>query len=116
MRLVLRDTGGGVPAEALERVFDPFFSTKPASQGMGLGLALCRSIMLGFGGSIGLSNLADGRGAEAVLVFQRARHGQAATGSALDIEPAPPAPEGTQRGRARRGGEVRGEIGGFLGR
>jgi C4-dicarboxylate-specific signal transduction histidine kinase len=116
VRLVLRDTGGGVPAEALGRVFDPFFSTKPASQGMGLGLALCRSIMLGFGGSIGLSNLADGRGAEAVLVFQRARHGQAATGSALDIEPAPPAPEGTQRGRARRGGEVRGEIGGFLGR
>jgi len=103
VRLVLRDTGGGVPAEALGRVFDPFFSTKPASQGMGLGLALCRSIMLGFGGSIGLRNLADGRGAEAVLVFQRARQGPAATGSALDIEPAPPAPEGTQRGRARRG-------------
>jgi len=77
VRLVVRDTGGGIPAEALERVFDPFFSTKPASKGTGLGLALCRSIMLRFGGHIGLSNLAHGQGAEAVLTFQRARQKQA---------------------------------------
>jgi two-component system C4-dicarboxylate transport sensor histidine kinase DctB len=53
-------------------VFEPFFSTKPARQGMGLGLALCRSIMLRFGGHIALSNLGHGQGAEAVLTFQRA--------------------------------------------
>ena len=72
VRLLLRDTGGGIPAEALERVFEPFFSTKPARQGMGLGLALCRSIMLRFGGHIALRNLGHGQGAEAVLTFQRA--------------------------------------------
>jgi len=116
VRLLVRDSGGGIPAEALERVFDPFFSTKPASQGTGLGLPLCRSIMLRFGGSIGLSNLADGGGAEAVLVFQRARQRPAETRQEFDIEPAPPAPKGAQRGRARRGGEVRGEVGGVSGR
>lgn len=77
VRLVLRDTGGGIPAEVVERVFDPFFSTKPASKGTGLGLALCRSIMLRFGGSVALGNLAHGQGAEAVLIFQRARQRQA---------------------------------------
>jgi len=77
VRLVLRDTGGGIPPEVVERVFDPFFSTKPASKGTGLGLALCRSIMLRFGGSVALGNLAHGQGAEAVLTFQRARQRQA---------------------------------------
>ncbi len=73
VRLVVADTGGGISPEALERVFDPFFTTKPASKGTGLGLPLCRSIMLRFGGSIGLTNLSNGLGAEAVLTFQRAR-------------------------------------------
>src|SRR3546814_19057379 len=40
------DTGCGMPHEVLERVFDPFYTTKPASQGPGLGMsqvfALCR--------------------------------------------------------------------------
>ncbi len=76
VRLVIADTGGGIPAEALERVFDPFFTTKPASKGTGLGLPLCRSIMLRFGGSIGLTNMSNGQGAEAVLTFQRARQPQ----------------------------------------
>jgi PAS domain S-box-containing protein len=44
------DTGPGVPAELLERVFDPFFSTK--EQGSGLGLAICASIARGHAGRI----------------------------------------------------------------
>jgi signal transduction histidine kinase len=87
VRLVVRDTGGGIPAEALERVFDPFFSTKPASKGTGLGLPLCRTIMLRFGGSIGLSNLAHGQGAEAVLTFQRARQRQAERAARATLMP-----------------------------
>jgi len=84
VRLVVTDTGSGIPAEALERVFDPFFSTKPASKGTGLGLPLCRSIMLRFGGSISLTNVPNGTGALAVLTFQRARQPQ---GERVDVTP-----------------------------
>ncbi len=46
------DTGKGIPPENLTRVFEPFFSTKRAGVGSGLGLSLCRSIVLEFGGDI----------------------------------------------------------------
>ena len=39
LRLQLRDTGTGVPAEVLTHIFDPFFTTKPPGRGTGLGLA-----------------------------------------------------------------------------
>lgn len=74
VRLVVSDTGGGIPADAIERVFDPFFTTKSSTKGTGLGLPLCRSIMLRFGGGISLTNLRSGLGAQAVLTFQRARN------------------------------------------
>jgi signal transduction histidine kinase len=48
------DTGPGVPAELLERVFDPFFSTK--EQGSGLGLAICASIARAHAGRIQAEN------------------------------------------------------------
>jgi signal transduction histidine kinase len=41
----VRDTGCGIPPENLQKVMDPFFTTKPVGQGTGLGLSIVRQIM-----------------------------------------------------------------------
>ncbi len=41
----IRDTGCGIPQENLDKVLDPFFTTKPVGQGTGLGLSIVRKIM-----------------------------------------------------------------------
>ncbi|TWB18093.1 histidine kinase/DNA gyrase B/HSP90-like ATPase [Rhizobium sp. ERR 1071] len=46
----VRDTGGGMPAEMLDRIFEAFYTTKP--KGMGMGLAISRSIIEAHGGAI----------------------------------------------------------------
>jgi two-component system, LuxR family, sensor kinase FixL len=57
----IRDTGPGIAEENVDRIFDSFFTTKDA--GMGIGLAICQSIIAGHGGNITVSNHPDG-GAE----------------------------------------------------
>jgi len=48
----IADTGPGMPADVLARLFTPFFTTKPVGVGTGLGLSICRRIVTGLGGSI----------------------------------------------------------------
>ncbi len=48
----ISDTGVGIPAHLVGRVFEPFFSTKPVGQGMGLGLWISHNIISGLGGSL----------------------------------------------------------------
>jgi signal transduction histidine kinase len=59
----IRDTGEGIAPEVLRRLFEPFFSTRPAGQGTGLGLALSRRILHRYGGRISLRS-EPGQGTE----------------------------------------------------
>ena len=48
----IKDNGMGIPADIVDKVFNPFFTTKPPDQGTGLGLAMSSDIVRGHGGSI----------------------------------------------------------------
>jgi signal transduction histidine kinase len=50
--VLIEDTGAGIPLAVQERVFQPFFTTKPIGQGTGLGLSICRGIVTALGGQI----------------------------------------------------------------
>ncbi|HLA76814.1 MAG TPA: ATP-binding protein [Vicinamibacteria bacterium] len=50
--LSVTDDGTGIPPENLDRIFNPFFTTKPVGQGTGLGLAMCHGIVASHGGDI----------------------------------------------------------------
>ena len=65
-RLWLRvaDTGPHVPDEVVQRLFEPFFSTKPAGEGLGLGLVISSSIVREFGGQLRVGQSESG------LVFE----------------------------------------------
>lgn len=52
VHIAVSDNGIGISPENLNRVFTPFFTTKPAGKGTGLGLSVCRRIIDGMGGSL----------------------------------------------------------------
>ncbi|MHB1121368.1 MAG: sensor histidine kinase [Ramlibacter sp.] len=52
VRIDVSDTGSGIPAEVQPRIFDTYFTTKPAGEGTGLGLPIVKSIVDEHGGEI----------------------------------------------------------------
>jgi signal transduction histidine kinase len=66
VRIKVRDTGSGIPAEALSQIFEPFFTTKEDQQRTGLGLAVARSIIEQHGGEIAVESM-PGKGTEFVV-------------------------------------------------
>ncbi len=71
--LVVEDNGIGITAEQEQRIFAPFFTTKPVGKGVGLGLAVSRGIIQAHGGDI-LCETVPGEGTRFILSFpQNAR-------------------------------------------
>jgi len=64
--VVVEDEGSGIPKEHLDRIFQPFFTTKP--QGTGLGLAITHRIVKDHGGDIRVES-APGNGTRVSMSF-----------------------------------------------
>jgi two-component system NtrC family sensor kinase len=65
----IRDNGNGIPGTIKDKIMQPFFTTKPAGEGTGLGLSLSYDIVVkGHGGNITVSSI-EGEGAEFVITL-----------------------------------------------
>jgi signal transduction histidine kinase len=60
LRLEVADSGPGFAAEVVDRLFDPWVTTKPPGQGTGLGLAIVRDVVRAHGGTIAASSTSTG--------------------------------------------------------
>ncbi|MGF6152434.1 two-component system C4-dicarboxylate transport sensor histidine kinase DctB [Pseudomonas fluorescens] len=60
VNLYIRDNGPGFCMEALGRAGEPFYTTKTRTQGLGLGLAICDTLMRAFGGELSFANHKEG--------------------------------------------------------
>ena len=78
VRIVVEDSGPGVPRDIRARIFDPFFTTKGPDEGTGLGLAICQRVVTEVGGKIWLEDSSLG-GAKFVVELPAAPEGMETT-------------------------------------
>ena len=60
------DNGNGIPQKVLDKIFQPFFTTKPTGQGTGLGLSLAYDIVKAHGGELKVETK-EGEGSEFII-------------------------------------------------
>jgi len=85
IRIEVEDTGPGIPADSLERIFNPFYTTKPVGHGTGLGLSISLGIISEHGGRIWAENV-PGAGARFCVELPRV----APEGAVAAVAAAPP--------------------------
>jgi CheY-like chemotaxis protein len=71
VQIEIADNGPGIPPDVLERIFEPFFTMRPSGAGTGLGLFICKDILLRSGGTIRCESDA-GRGTTMIVTLPRA--------------------------------------------
>ncbi len=67
--ITVKDNGNGIPQPIVDKIFQPFFTTKPTGQGTGLGLSLAYDIIKAHGGEIKVHSN-EGSGTEFVILLQ----------------------------------------------
>jgi len=92
VRLVVADTGGGIPKQHLDRIFEPFFTTKEAGKGVGLGLAVVYGIANNHHGTIAVDS-EPGRGTTFTVRLPARQPEAAAAGAPSGAADAPSAGE-----------------------
>jgi signal transduction histidine kinase/CheY-like chemotaxis protein len=92
----VQDTGQGMTPEVLERVFEPFYSTRPRAIGDGFGLALAHSVVTGLGGRVEVTSKPGVGSTFRVCLPPVGAHGSA------EAKAAPAAPAAPGAGPARR--------------
>jgi len=66
VEIIVRDNGNGIPQNIVDKIFQPFFTTKPAGQGTGLGLSLAYDVVKAHGGEISIKTK-QGEGSEFLI-------------------------------------------------
>ncbi len=74
----VEDSGHGIPEDRLERIFDPFYTTKPIGKGTGLGLSISRNVVTSMGGRIDVQSQL-GKGSRFTVVLPAERDLESAT-------------------------------------
>jgi len=88
VRVDISDTGCGMPAEVRNRLFTPFFTTKPVGVGTGLGLSVCQGIVNSLGGQIEVQS-EQGRGSTFTVLLPATAEVQPVSGPARVQPPTP---------------------------
>ena len=72
VELTVKDNGNGIPQKVLDKIFQPFFTTKPTGEGTGLGLSLSYDIVKAHGGEIKVETK-EGEGTEFCVIIEYLR-------------------------------------------
>lgn len=66
VEIAVEDNGGGIPKAIKDKIFQPFFTTKPTGSGTGLGLSLSYDIIKAHGGDLRVKSI-EGEGTEMII-------------------------------------------------
>lgn len=74
IKISIEDSGEGIPEEFINKIFDPFFSTKPVGKGTGLGLSICNNIIMDHSGKLSIKNRPEGGVLNEILLPARSKN------------------------------------------